>query len=84
MTERARLARRISAVQFAALELHLYLDSHPHCADAAKKLAEYRELAKKLHEEYEDKYGPIHETSRNTSRWAWISDPWPWEAEANE
>ena len=39
MTEQARLRRRISAVQFAAWELHLYLDSHPHCAQAADKLA---------------------------------------------
>lgn len=84
MSEQSRLRRRISAVQFAAWELHLYLDSHPHCPEAAKKLAEYRELSKKLHAEYEDKYGPLNETSRDTSRWAWISDPWPWEAEANE
>lgn len=49
-----------------------------------KKLAEYRALHKKLKTEYEDKYGPLNETSRDTSRWAWISDPWPWEAEANE
>lgn len=82
--EQSRLRRRISALQFAAWELHLYLDSHPHCAEAAKKLETYRELLKKLSAEYEDKYGPLNETSRETSRWAWISDPWPWEAEANE
>ena len=50
----------------------------------SKKLAEYRALHKKLKTEYEDKYGPLNETSRDTSRWAWISDPRPWEAEANE
>ena len=38
----------------------------------------------KLTGEYEKAYGPLNETSRSTSRWAWISDPWPWETEANE
>lgn len=63
---------------------HLYLDSHPYCKEAAKKLAAYREEYDKLTVEYEKAYGPLNETSRSTSRWAWISDPWPWETEANE
>ncbi len=84
MNEQMRLKRRISAVGFAMWELHLYLDSHPYCADAAKNLAEYRDQYKKLTAEYEEKYGPVNETSRNTSRWAWVSGPWPWEAEAND
>ena len=24
-----------------------------------------------------------YKTPQNTSRWAWISDPWPWEKEGN-
>lgn len=66
------------------VELHLYLDSHPYCKEAAKKLTAYREEYDKLTAEYEKAYGPLNETSRSTSRWAWISDPWPWETEANE
>ena len=42
------------------------------------------QLYDKLTAEYEKAYGPLNETSRSTSRWAWISDPWPWETEANE
>ena len=84
MNEQSRLRRRISSIQFAMWELHLYLDSHPYCAEAAKKLAEYREQYRKLKTDYEDQYGPLNETYRDTSRWAWISDPWPWETEANE
>ena len=37
----------------------------------------------KLVKEFEEKFGPINETPQNTSRWAWISDPWPWEKEGN-
>ena len=30
-----------------------------------------------------EKFGPLGETTQDTSRWAWISDPWPWEKEGN-
>ena len=72
MNEQQRLRRHISAVQFAMWELHLYLDSHPYCKEAAKKFAAYREEYDKLTAEYEKAYGPLNETSRSTSRWAWI------------
>lgn len=81
MSDREALRRRISAVQFAAWELHLFLDSHPNNAQAAAKLADYRAKADELTAQYEEKYGPLHLTSRETSRWAWISDPWPWDGE---
>ena len=83
MNEKDALRRRIYAVEFAAWELHLFLDTHPNNNEAAEKLEEYRMRAKKLRREFEEKYGPIGETTQNTSRWAWISDPWPWEKEAN-
>ena len=83
MNEKDALRRRIYAVEFAAWELHLFLDTHPNNNEAAEKLEEYRMRAKKLRSEFEEKYGPIGETTQNTSRWAWISDPWPWEKEAN-
>ena len=83
MSEKDALRRRIYAVEFAAWELHLFLDTHPNNDEAARKLEEYRMRAQKLRKEFEEKYGPIGETTQNTSRWAWISDPWPWEKEAN-
>lgn len=83
MNEEQALRRRISAIQFACWELHLFLDTHPNNCDAARKLEEYRKQLKQLTEEFQEKFGPIGETPQNTSRWAWISDPWPWEKEAN-
>ena len=76
MSDEQALRRRIGAIKFASWELHLFLDTHPNNCDAARQLAQ-------LTKEFEEKYGPIGETPRNTSRWAWISDPWPWEKEAN-
>ena len=83
MNEEHALRRRINAIKFASWELHLFLDTHPNNCDAARKLEEYRRQLDTLTKEFEDKFGPIGETPQNTSRWAWISDPWPWEKEAN-
>ena len=83
MSEQEALRRRIYANEFAAWELHLFLDTHPNNAEAAQKLEEYRARSARLRREYEEKYGPIGETTQDTSRWAWITDPWPWEKEGN-
>ena len=52
---------------------------HPNNCDAARKLEEARKKADELTAQYEAAYGPLHETSNTTSRWAWITGPWPWE-----
>lgn len=83
MSEEQALRRRVNAAKFAAWELHLFLDTHPNNCDAARKLEEYRQAIERLTKEFEEKFGPIGETPQNTSRWAWISEPWPWEKEAN-
>lgn len=79
MTEKNSQMRSITAYRFAVLELHLYLDSHPGDCDAAAKLDEYRKTTNDLVAKYEAAYGPLHETPKDSSRWAWISDPWPWD-----
>lgn len=79
MTEQENLMRQLNAVRFSMLELHLYLDSHPGDCNAATQLEEYRKMAAGLVEKYESTYGPLNESQQTTSRWAWISDPWPWD-----
>ena len=81
MSEQEALRRRLYAAEFAAWELHLFLDTHPSDSAAADKLEVYQYRAEKLRAEYERKYGPIGETTQDTSRYAWISGPWPWEKE---
>ena len=84
MSEQERLMRQISAYKFSAWELHMFLDTHPNNCEAAQRLKEAQKKAAELTEKYESQFGPINETSRDTSRWAWITGPWPWEVEANE
>ena len=79
MTERERLLKRLASYDFAVMELHIYLDTHPDDRAAADALSSYEEKSNRLHSEYEEKYGPLMMTGENGNRWAWISDPWPWD-----
>lgn len=64
---------------FMAWELRLYLDTHP---EDEKALAVYKQLCAKL----DGCVGACHTPTGQdpeSSRWSWIDDPWPWQAEAN-
>jgi len=82
-TPQMALRRKISAMRFACWELHLFLDTHPNNCDAARRLEEYRQRLARATKEYEEQFGPLCELSTETSRWAWINGPWPWETEVD-
>ena len=79
MSERERLSRRIAAIDFALVELHLFLDSHPNNKEVANKLEEYQTKSSELRAQYEEKFGPLSPIGKNGNRWSWISNPWPWD-----
>lgn len=79
MNERQKLLHRISTAQFAAWELHLYLDTHPCDSSANEMFRRYTEEAAMLKKEYERRYGPLKVSSSNEADW--LKDPWPWENE---
>lgn len=79
MSERQKLMKRIAMLDFALVELHLYMDSHPNDKEIAKKFDSYKTKSKDLRKEYEEKYGPIQARSTDANSWAWISNPWPWD-----
>lgn len=80
MNNRRDLLYRLQAADFAAYDLHLYLDTHPCCQSALTLYHEKLEEAKALRKEYEKKYGPL--TASASSKeipWQWIQNPWVWE-----
>ncbi len=81
MTERERLLKRLASFDFAAAELHIYLDTHPDDTSAAKALERYEAAGSRLRSEYEEKFGPLSSMNETGNRWAWISDPWPWDTQ---
>lgn len=78
MNERESLLRRLSAAQFAAFEMHLYLDTHINDCKAMEMRDRYRAKYQELLKEYEAKYGPLSIGSAQSSS-EWLADPWPWE-----
>ena len=82
MNEREMLMRRLSSAQFAAWELHIYLDTHPDDSDALAAMKKYDDRTAQLIREYETKFGPIRAAaSLGEHRFAWVNNPWPWETE---
>ena len=65
----------------AALDLQIYLDTHPHDTAMIQKMNGFKEKLKPLVEEYEEKFGPLKKSMTSTNMWSWIKGPWPWENE---
>lgn len=80
MSERETLLNRISSAQFAAWELHMYLDTHPNDTAALKSYQKYAHETKELINQFESKFGPLVSTDVfGDNNWDWINNPWPWE-----
>lgn len=71
----------IQILEFNAIELNLYLDTHPEDKETLKK---YNQTVKELKEtkrDYEDIFGLFTNFGDEKSKypWQWIQGPWPWE-----
>ena len=79
--ERARKQKELLSHQFAALDLNLYLDTHPYDKKALQMHADVVQRCKLLMEEYEGAYGPLTATGMSDpNRWSWLDTPSAWEA----
>ncbi|AOT72209.1 spore coat protein CotJB [Geosporobacter ferrireducens] len=81
--ERVEMLRRIQEVEFACIDLNLYLDTHPTDKRALMDYNSYTYQLMMLKKQYESIYGPMTNFGYAQSQypWAWIEDPWPWEIE---
>lgn len=76
-----RLIREIQELEFAALDLNLFLDTHPKCE---KAVMDYNLISRELQKKkriYEVNYGPLTNFGESQSQFPfeWIEGPWPWE-----
>jgi spore coat protein JB len=80
--QHGKMLMELMAADFTAIDLGLYLNTHP-CDQRALSL--YRNCAlkaKMLRECYEKMYGPLTHMSPHSTegcKWRWIEEPWPWE-----
>lgn len=74
----------IMKYQFYAVDLNLFLDTHPDCKEA---LEDYKVISAKLGSamrEYEKQCGPLVNFGQasNFDAEKWVEQPWPWEKKA--
>ncbi len=80
--DRRELLKKVQEADFLALDLQLYLNTHPNCERALKLYTETASKAKTLRKEFEEKYGPLTAThTPNKLPWQWSKNPWTWEKE---
>jgi spore coat protein JB len=77
------MLKKLQALEFAAVELTLYLDTHP---DDRTALRDYNQLVHELVElkkNYTEKYGPLMAYGFDLAQgdWKWVEGPWPGEME---
>ncbi len=79
-TQKEKLVK-LMAEEFTAIELNLYLDTHPQDRRALELYNETIDRIYALMEEYERQYGPLTNFGLSPSSypWQWIEEPWPWE-----
>lgn len=76
---------QLMALQFAMIELGLYLDTHPSDRDAIEMHRDYAQLFRQFKREYEKKYGPVMARNADDPNFfTWVSDPWPWDKQEGE
>ncbi len=77
--KKCEMLAAISALDFAVLELTLYLDTHPDDRSALKQRNDCIKEMEALVCDYEALYGPLTDRSYAEYPWTWIDEPWPWE-----
>lgn len=82
---REELLLKLTQVEFAALDMHLFLDTHPCDEPAIKQYNTFVKEAEKLRQEYEKNFGPLFSyiSMSNENYFSWIDEPWPWEKDFN-
>ncbi len=75
---RQEMIDQIKALDFAIIELGLYLDTHPEDQRALCMHREYTKQVKDLKDKYQKMYGPLT-IFYPCNKWRWLEEPWPWE-----
>lgn len=81
MNDQMIFLNRLQQVEFALVELQLYLDTH---RDDQRALMEFNQYSKQLDilkKQYELQHGPLLNFGFSPSQypWRWLDGPWPWE-----
>ncbi len=74
----ADMLNSIKSLNFAVIELGLYLNTHPDDERALCLHKEYCKQLKNVKDKYQKMYGPLS-IYFPCNKWRWLEEPWPWE-----
>lgn len=83
---REMLLNELTSLDFIAVDMGLYLNTHP---DEAEAIAAYNKViaaADAVRTKYEAEFGPLcsfRSYAENRKNWQWKNDPWPWQQDFN-
>lgn len=80
-TEQERMLHDIGVVSFVAIEMTLYLDTHPLDREAMEYFNHYMRMKNQMMRDYAVKFGPLSLSVADSSskEWKWALQPMPWE-----
>lgn len=79
------MLKALTALDFMAVDLQLFLDTHPNDKEALEKYNEVIKEGDMLRSQYEKQYGSLFSfrSYNHSNRFNWVDNPWPWKKEAN-
>lgn len=76
--QQEQMLMQIRELNFAVVELGLYLNTHPEDQRALCLHRKYTKELKDLMDKYQKVYGPLS-IYYPCNKWRWLEEPWPWE-----
>lgn len=75
------LLEKLQALDFALVELNLYLDTHPDDLAAIQQYNQLTQERMRHANHFQQLYGPLQHFGHAFSRfpWEWSKSPWPWQ-----
>lgn len=86
MNDREQLLQELTTLDFIALDMGLYLDTHPMDAQAIEEYNRVIKTADEVRMKYEELAGPLcsfRSINPNDKNWVWKENPWPWNKDFN-
>ena len=81
---RDELLRKITALDFFIIDIHLYLNTHPEDSEAIEMYNNRVVEVRQLRDEYNKRFGMLlANNSVSSTTWQWIDNPWPWQKAFN-
>ena len=84
--DREEMLKTLSELDFIAVDLGLFLNTHPDNSEAIIAYNQVIAAADAVRMRYEEAYGPLcsfRSYAANTQDWQWKDNPWPWQQAAN-